>query len=1112
MPPSGLAERTVQDGCSLEGRAGPMLRQLLERPVSVSIGALTLVILGFFSLLRLPVSLLPTLERPRLVVAVRDADLARDDLVRRVAEPLERRLLSLPGVLEVHTRVEDGACTLSLETEWQTDVDRLRIDAERRLAEVSGSGVDELSVRVEAGDRAPILQIAVLGGRSPADRTVFADKVLIPELGRLAGAGQLRRLGGASLRPVVRPNAADLAARGLTSADLVERLGQVGRTRPVGSVRDGARVRPLVIREPVRSIAELESRRLGSETRVTLGEVAQVSMEEVPDAGTFRRNGEAGVLVEVHRAPGANAVLLARAARQTVGELARRSVSLGAALRADGRGPGSPRLEIVRDASLEVTAALTRLAAAAVLGLLLGTLVLRWMLGSWRPTVALAVVVPASIVAAFGGFHLWNVSLDVVSLAGLALAAGMLIDNSIVVLEAIESARGRRQTPNADDGAVLHVPPSGGTASPELEGTRQIAMALIASFLTTAVVFLPLIYLQGLARAFFGVQAFAIVTSLLVSLALSLSLTPVLARGVGYAKPRYAKPGCAKPCRGSGPARRHSPLRGSYLALLDRALARPWVVIAATAALLAGAAALLPALPRELMPSGQSRVLAIDYRLPAGLSREETERRIDAIEQAAGIGDGDLDSGAQAISIYRRRGTLRRDPDDLAGDPSGGTPSGDEPPLDSDRGEIELVFSGAGDLEPARRQLAQRLARLPGVDAEVTIRRSAIASAVERSSRRLEIELTAATAPRAEQLAERVAETLRQGPSGFELRRAGGLGGVSTGQDLRHPAFVLAWDAWRLAELDAGGAGLPTAALENQVRAALGGFYAGRADVEGAEPEILVAATRPDDPRLIPLRPRESGPDAEEATPSAARGEPRVVPLAALAQVERRFEPPPMERLGGRPAVRLAVAGGAAANGQRRLEQTLAGVPLGLDQRIRLGGQAHEMRRSFDQLRLALVLALVLVFLTVAALYESLTMPLVVMTTVPVAAAGAVGALALTSQSLNVMSFLGVILLTGIVVNNAIVLVHRIEQLAKAGRSSRSAVREAASERYRPILMTTLTTLLGMIPLAALGGEGAEMRGALAIAVSGGLLTSLYAALFVVPVLHRALVKRNRDS
>ncbi len=1070
-----------------------MLRQLLNRPISVSIAALTLVTLGFFSLLRLPVSLLPTLERPRLVVTVRDADLAREDLVRQVARPLERRLLSLPGVLEVHTIVEDGACTLRLETEWQTDVDRLRIDAERRLASVAGSprrgqtgGVDELVVRVEAGDRAPILRIAVLGGESPSARTVFADKVLIPELGRLAGAGRLRRLGGASLRPVVRPNAAALAAHGLTSSDLVERLAEVGRGRPAGSLRDGARVRPLLIREPVRSVDELAGRRLSggsgparrgpARPGPTLGEVASVAMEEVPDAGIFRRGGEDGVLVELHRAPGANAVLLARAARRTVAEIVARA---GA-----GRAAMAPRVEVVRDASLEVTEALTGLATAAILGLLLGTLVLRWMLGSWRPTVALAVVVPASIIATFGGFHLWNVSLDIVSLAGLALAAGMLIDNSIVVLEAIAGARGRAAGEETDE-------------TPELEGTRQIAMALVASFLTTAVVFLPLIYLRGLARAFFGVQAFAIVTSLAVSLALSLTLTPVLARGVRSEgdkrdMPREGSEGG----RGARPAR--SPLRRQYLVVLDYALARPWPMIAATLALVAVAAILVPGLPRELMPAGRSRVLAIEYRLPAGLDRNEAERRVAALEHAAELavkGDGEQTSPAvDVVSSYRRGDLSDRD---FEGRNVSGRDTGNDPLLDGDRGEIELKLPlrDADALERTRRRLEQRLALLPGVDAEIFVRRGAVAAAIERSSRRLEIELTAATQSRVERLAERVRTELRGSGIGGEVRRAGEQGRP-------RPSLVLAWDAWRLAQLD-GDAGfdtdnLGTGELERQVRAALGGFYAGRVDIEGAEPEILVAPTRPVDPRLIPLRPGTS-----EAVPA-------IVPLAALAKIERRLEPPPVERSGGRPAVRLAVTATGQAIPPARVEQALADLPLGVDQRIRLTGQAHEMRRSFIQLRLALLLALVLVFLTVAALYESLTMPVVVMTTVPVAAAGALILLWLTGQSLNVMSLLGLVLLTGIVVNNAIVLVHRIEQLFAAGRSPSAAIREAAAERYRPILMTTLTTLLGMMPLALLGGQGAELRGALAIAVCGGLATSLWAALLVVPVLHRALVRRTR--
>ena len=1063
-----------------------MLRALLERPVSVAIGTLTLVILGFFSLLRLPVSLLPTLERPRLTVTARDADRSREDLAKLVAQPLERRLASLPGALELYASIDDGECRLVVETEWQTDVDRLRIDAERRLAEVAGLGLDELVVRVESGDIQPILGLAVFGGRSAAERTLFVDKVVIPELGRLSGAGRIERLGGASRRLVVRPHAAALAARGLTADDVVARLRSVGRTRPVGRLRDGGKVRPLFMREPVTSLAELASRRFGEDAGVALGDMADVLLEQVPDAGFFQRDGDAGVLVEVHRAPGANAVLLARSVRRTLAELARRSEA----------GFSGLRTEIVHDASLEVIDALTQLALAAFLGLLLGTAVLRFMLGSWRPTFALSVVVPSSILIAFGGFYLWGVSLDIVSLAGLALAAGMLVDNSIVVLEAIASARDRKSEtgePPGDDAVV--------------RGTRRIALALVASFITTAVVFVPLIYLQGLARAFFGVQAFAIVTALAVSLVLSLTLTPMLAG-------RSARREAARSEIDRGPVSGgRRPGQKTYLRWLDRSLASPWAVILVAGALLLGVVGLMPMLPRELVPPGTASYLEVDVRLPPGLGREAAVERLVAIEEAvkeeavkeeAAISDGVVEESAEDVTlpestgvpesvatsqatqslastatILRRRDPLRSDAGDV-----------------DDRGEVRVTLLrhqdlGRDHLERFRTRLRRRLAEHAGVETDVRIGRGAVVAAMERSSRSLQIEVSATSERRAESLAEKIAAAVLEESPNVGLRRVSGDGRAS----LRpRPSMALEWDGWRLAQLDA-----ELGPLNQQVRSALGGFYAGKVDMVGVEPEILVEATLPSIPTLMPMRPASSG---------ASEADRRVVPLSALASVEYRQQPPPLERRNGRPAIRLELVNAGAVD-VAGIEELLSGVSLAVDERVRLVGPIHELRRSFSQLRLALALGLLLVFLSVAALYESLRLPLVVMTTVPIAAAGALGALLISGQSLNVMSFLGILLLTGIVVNNAIVLVHRIEQCRAAGRAGVEAIRQAASERYRPILMTTLTTLLGMVPLALVRGQGVELRGALAVAVSGGLVTSLFATLLLVPVLYQVWVRRG---
>lgn len=1024
-----------------------MLAELLRRPISVTIATLALVVVGLFSLLRLPVSLLPSLERPRLVVVARDAQMSRQELRQLVVEPLERRLLSLDGVVDVLAWIDDGEARVELETEWQTEVDRLRIDAERRLAEVAGLGLDELSVEVVSGDAEPIVSIAVLGGRSAHERTLFVDQVLIPEIGRLPGAGQLHRLGGALRRPVVRPRAAALMARGLTADDVLTRLTEVGTSRPLGRVRDGAEVRPLVLRDPVESIDALARVRLGEGVGFPLADVASVGLEEVPAPGLFRLDGDEGVLLEVHRAPGANAVLLAREIRRLLAEVAPRSPQL--------------RLAVVRDASREVMEALGQLGSAAFLGLLLGALVLRWALGSWRPTLALVVVVPASILISFGGFYWWGLSLDVVSLAGLALAGGMLVDNSIVVLEAIESARSQGTGEATDE--------------PEARGTGQIALALVASFVTTAVVFVPLIYLRGLARAFFGVQAFAIVSTLAISLLLSLTLTPVLARRMGRRAP------------GSGAAGTGRHLgRDVYGAVLDRFLARPALAPGLALALLIGGGFVLATLDRELVPAGRARVAVIDFSLPAALDPTERRRRALEIEGQLRqmvddptitletlVRQGDLETGQGSAGASRRggHGTARRTPNGAA--------------------EIEFVvrFADAERLAHDLPALARAAHAQAGTVAELRPRRGAVAQALEYGTGGLDLEVAAGDRRRARRLADHLREQIEvRWP--VRVREPGtSLGGGSPAR----PAWALVSDPLRPTSLATGGA------MTRQVRAALGGLLGGRVEMARVAPEVLLETTLPADPRLVPVRP--------------ASGE--TVPLGALTRLEERHLEPPATRRNTRPSVRLEVLPATAGGGgptPRRLAAWLATLDLGSDETVELVGRAREMERSFSQLRLALGLALILVFLAVAALYESLAMPWVVMTTVPLAAAGAFGALALTGQSFNVMSFLGLILLAGIVVNNAIVLLHRGEQRLREGEPIGQAVRNAATERYRPIVMTTLTTILGMLPLALLGGEGVELRRSLAVAVIGGSLTGLLASLLVVPVLYRSWVHRGRGA
>jgi hydrophobic/amphiphilic exporter-1 (mainly G- bacteria), HAE1 family len=977
-----------------------VIRRAIERPVSTLLGALTVVVLGVFSLLRLPVSLLPSLERPGLAITATAPGSAREELLERVTRPLEQRLAAVPGVTAVRSSTGDGFASVRVESEWQTDPDRLRIEAERRLAGLEAPGV-ALAVDLVAGDSEPIVEVAVFGN-SGAARTAFTREVLVPELARLEGAGKVETLGLAPLHPVVRPRAAALAARGLTPADLVARLKPVGESVAAGRARAGAAVRPLLVREDAPSLDTLRALRVqGPKGESVLGDVAGVAIEEVRDGTFFRLDGREGTLVRVYRAPEANAVALAARVRERAAELGKRP--------ADGL-----RVQVAVDRSEEVVAALRELGLAALIGLILGVAVLRLLLGRWRPTLALAVAVPSSMLATFSAFHLCGVPLDVVSLAGLALAAGMLVDSSIVVLEAIETARAR------------------GEAEPEIAGTRQIALPVIAGFLTTAVVFLPLVYLQGLARAFFGAQAFAIVASLAASLLFSLTVTPVLARD-----------------RRAGMGKGWTPGRAAYLRLLDGALARPALPV--LGALAATAVALLAALalPRELVPDAAARDLVVRYRLDPDLA-PEAARQLGAMVEA------------KAAEVIRPIGPIRpigriawQSPDDQA----------------EETGKIELRFADPVNAARARKRLRAALARLSGVEVWVEPRPSAFLQSIEKAGRRLEVVASAATPERAAALARRAEE---------RLRSAAGLREARLRRDQDRAALLLAWDVPRLAAL-----GADRDRLEEQVRQALADQTAGRVRIDGVEPDVVVRPTVQEDPALLPV------------VPAVDKG---ALPLAALARLDPGARPPALEREDGQPAVRMAFDGGL---GNRDPQELLRGVARAADEQVAPGGQALELRRAFGQLRLALSLSLLLVFLTVAALYESLVTPLVVMTTVPVALGGALGLLALAGQTLNVLSFLGLILLAGIVVNNAIVLVHRIEDHLRAGSQVDEAVRQAGAERYRPILMTTLATVAGMLPLALLGGEGVELRRSLALAVVGGMSLSTFASLLLVPVLYR---------
>ena len=929
-----------------------MIEAILRRPVSVFVATVALCALGAFSLARLPLSLLPSIERPKLVVIAKSEAVSREEMLQAVTQPIERRLSSVPGITSIESETTDGQSRIELGSAWQTDPDRLRIDVARRVEGAAEIAVGELLIEVAGSDVSPVIEVAV-GGPNGAARTRIAERVVLPELARIEGAGRIEVLGATPLRVVVQPRAAALVARNLTALDVEERLRTVGTAVAAGRVREGASVRPIVIAQPVRSVEELRALLVRG---VPLGEIADVALREVPDDTRYLDRGKDAVLLRVHRAPNANAVALARDVRTRVHEL-----NAGA--------------RVVNDRSEEVTRALAELGLAALAGVLLGTFVLRWMLGVWRPTLALAVVVPAALLASFSAFYFAGIQLDVISLAGLALATGLLVDNSIVVLESIESARARSLAALGMTGAVA-------------AGTRQIVVAVVASSVTLMIVFAPLLYLRGLARALFGEQAVAVVAAVAASLVLSLTLTPVLAQ------------------RDATPTRPRSPGLAAYLRLLERTSARPWRAYAIALVAIVTACALGLLLPRELFARGGDPTIVIDAQLPPDLD----------VHAARSLG----------AEVWRATPEAR-----------------------------SMIQQGSRvTLEGARAPL------VAGVRASARQKPSAFIESLSGNADRVELVVSAAGERETEALAARVIDTMQRARF--------------TRVDAEPPraATLLRWN-------DANDHG----AIERQVRAALATTDLGQLDVARAESAIRLLPVAPDDLRVVPVR----------------HGD-RVVPLAALANARIARRTPVAFRDQGRPAHRLAFEGRGA----------IPALATSGTERIRVTGHARELADAFAQLKLAGVLAIILLYLTVAAFYESLRLPLLVMAALPFAAAGALVALLVTGQSLNVMSLIGLVFLGGVVVNHTVVLLDRAEQLRRAGADAATAMRAAAADRYRPVIMTTVTAILGMLPLAILGGPGVELRRAVAIAVTGGLVTATIGTLLIIPLLYVARAPARR--
>lgn len=1005
---------------------------LIRRPVGVTAFYLLVLALASVAIVRVPVALLPSLRYPSLVLWTSYPDVAPEQVEQAVTEPVEEAVAGTAGLAGITSRSQLGGSLVRLDFGWNVDLDLAALDVREKLDRLGGVLPDQaerpLVLRVDPSDR-PILVLAVgLDGGALGDAPVaptpgellrlkqVARDVVARRLEQLDGVAQVRVTGGHEPEIDVTVFPSRVAAYGIDLERIAQALQEANVALSGGVVRRGPFRYAVEVTGEFKDAEAVAAAVVSAPGRpaVRLREVATVRESTARRRGLVRLDGRESLLLLVERRPDANTVQTARAVREALAEL--RSQLPGVGIRS------------VVDESVFIEAAISSVVQSLVSGAILTVVILLVFLRRPRALAAVAVAVPLSLALTLTLFDLFEITFNLLSLSGLALGVGLLLDNSTVVVENI--ARLRETGMEAWRAARV--------------GTAEVAGAITVSSLTTVAVFLPITFIEGMAGRLFRDQSLAIVCSVLASLLVALTAVPLIASRDRTLTADFTGQSGALVLR-------------RYERLLDLCIRHRGVTLAATILLLAATAVVALRLPRETVPETEEGRVEVAFTLPADADLDLIAERARTLEAAA----AGWPEVQHVLADLGERDDARLDLD----------------PRPLYRGDLTLILAPevtAGDL-------LRRLQELP-LPPDLALEARAVRPQLETllASDQADLLIDFASGDRLE--AEKAAAQLL--PSLSNLRELANV--ARTGPE-NVPAYRIELDRDAVARF-----GARPAMLQTYLEAAAWGREATRLRKVNEEvPVNLHLQSASSIERLLAGR-----------IPTGAGSH----PLATFVRTEAVKLPALLLRNRQGPIVRLTADVDPEATLQDAVlavEKTALDSRLPSSVRVTVGGANDSFRRSLAAVGKSLLLSMLLVYLLLAAQLESLLQPLVILSAVPLAAIGIVLCLAATGQSWNLISLTACVVVVGIVDNDAIVKVDFINQARRAGLSIEDAIRQAGRNRFRPIVMNTLTTVLGLLPMAvgATGGGGG-IQASLAITIVGGLLSATALTLVVVPVVY----------
>ena len=1002
--------------------------------------ALIVATLGLVSLAKLPIDLMPPMQNAFLRVHARYPGAGPFEIETLITRPIEQSMSTVHHVERIWSQTAEGSTSVSLAFQWGTNMDNAIHDVQQaieRTKELLPEDLEEPTINHWDPADAPIIWLAIASDLDPIALTRYVHNDIVPHVERVPGVARVWVDGGVRREVRVELNRDDLHARGLSTTDVINALRQENAVQRSGNVEKGHLRLLLRTEASFESLDEIRDTIVAKDgdSLVRVRDLGQVVLGNEQQTLIQRTDGEPSIALQVYKQSGLNTVevcsQIERAVKQFTAETSRAKLFIRI-----NRGDN------IRQAIKDVGMAL-------VFGMGLSGLVLLIFLRSLRSTLVVALSMPLSVLMTLVMIHMVGYTLNMISFGGLALGIGLLVDNSIVVLESIFRKR--------DEG----LPP----AEAAIQGTSEVSAAIIASTLTTLVVFLPVVFLLEEAGVLLQELAFAVSISVVSSLLISVTLTPMLtalgAREVtsadGEAEPNTPRLSLAE--------------RG-YGRVLGWSLRHSAFISASLLSVLACAVGITPLIGTEFLPTTDGGTVRVDIEMAPGVQFELLDHQARILEDYlvemvpecetlfARVG------GPATASSYWHRGTMLCN---LV------------PPSERKRTAEEI-----------KQDLEENLPSITGMKYRIRAYRGMSAfnslPGIGGDTRML-LELRGGDPRSAQLVAADVVKDLEEIPGlvNVTVSRNEPREVLAAGID-RHMASVLGVSASDLA-----------GAIESSVRGSRAAVF----EDAGEELGVIVQLRAED---------RNLKSDVEELSVETATGQ--LVPVKSLVSFSRQEDSAEIRRLDQQRVTTITAniedrdLGSIAKEIQERLTKTT--LPEGYT--IHVSGDWELQQKNFRDLQLGLVLAVVLMFMVMAAQFESLLHPLLVLLTLPLAAIGVIATLILTDSNFSLQTFIGLVMLSGIVVNNAIVLIDYMNQLRKTdpGKPIPEIVTQAATRRFRPILMTTVTTVLAMSPIALAWGESGEVQSQMATALIGGLISATLITLIAIPLAYTG-VSRKAD-